>query len=387
MANLRFEKTTIGVLSNDVGPAPMNTFLAVGDVDGDGREDVVLSGRDGAMAWFAQPRDTATASWTMHTIDPAITRLECGGVIADLTGSGCREIICGGDWRSDELAWWENPGSAAGPWIRRVIARTGANQFHDELLGRVTVDGKRSLVFGNQGDGSLYRVPTPPDPRVSPWPGIERIATGMRTAGLPEEGLVLADIDGDGRDEIIAGTHWYKHQDPGRWECHRFVDEALKYVTTVIAVGDIDGDGQLEIVLAEGDCCIYGRPEGGRVAVFRRPRSPADVREPWRETVLAEGLLDPHSVVLADLGRGVLDLVIGEIGVKEKYEQEPPRMMWFANDGRGNFSPPRIFDIGTGSHHARLIHIGDQRRPAIVSRPLHGPQRWELHLFTPTAAS
>jgi hypothetical protein len=379
---LRFEKSTIGTLPNDFGPAPMNTFLAVGDVNGDGWEDVVLSGRDGTMVWFEQPAD-ATTAWIRHTIDPAIKRLECGGIVADLTSAGRGDIICGGDWRSDELAWWENPGPRDVPWIRRIIAKTGANQYHDERIGRVTVDGERSLVFWNQGDGSLYRVPIPADPRISPWPGIERIATGMRVAGLPEEGLAIVDLDGDGRGEIIAGTHWYKHRGGGRWDRHRYVEEGMGYITTVIAAGDIDGDGLAEIVLAEGDACIYGRPDGGRVAIFRRG---TDVREPWQETVLAERMLDPHSVVLADLGRGVLDLVVGEIGVKEKYSEQPPRMMWFANDGRGNFAGPRDFDIGTGSHHARMIRLGAGRRPAIVSRPLHGPEKWDLHLFMPVVA-
>ena len=291
MMNLRFVKTTIGVLPNDVGPAPMNTFLAVGDVDGDGRDDVVLSGRDGTMAWFGQPGDAANEAWPMHVVDPAIAWLECGGVIADLTGDGRGDIICGGDWRSDELAWWENPGPAGGTWVRGVIARTGANQFHDQILG--PRDGRWRAVAGvwrNQGDGSLYRVPIPSDPRGSPWPGIERIATGLRVAGLPEEGLAIADIDGDGRDEIIAGTHWYKHG-PAGWDRHRFVDEALEYVTTVIAVGDVDADGHLEIVLAEGDCCIYGRPEGeaGR-GVSPAPLSADMHARPWRRDCAGRGI-------------------------------------------------------------------------------------------------
>ena len=87
---------------------------------------------------------------------------------------------------------------------------------------------------------------------------LEAVALG---AILPEEGLAIADIDGDGRNEILAGTHWYKFAD-GRWEQHKYADD---YITTLVAVGDIDGDGKPEIVLSEGDACIYGYPQGGKL--------------------------------------------------------------------------------------------------------------------------
>ena len=40
----RFTKHVIATLDNDLPPAPMNTFHAVGDIDGDGRLDVAISG-------------------------------------------------------------------------------------------------------------------------------------------------------------------------------------------------------------------------------------------------------------------------------------------------------------------------------------------------------
>ncbi|WP_135555885.1 FG-GAP repeat domain-containing protein [Paenibacillus cymbidii] len=83
------------------------------------------------------------------------------------------------------------------------------------------------------------------------------------TAQQPAKGLLIVDLDGDARNEIVAVTHWCKYTgDPNRpWEVNKF---AADYITTKVAVGDIDGDGINEIVIAEGDACIYGKPEGGK---------------------------------------------------------------------------------------------------------------------------
>ena len=368
-----FARVEIGELENKVGPSPMNTLFNVGDVNGDGWTDIITSGRDGRMAWF---ENKLGRGWERHIV-AEVAGQECGGLVYPLAGRAGADIINGGDWRSDELSWWENPGPGGGTWRRHVIARTGQNQFHDEAVGDVTGDGQVSLVFWNQGGGALYRVPIPRNPFASPWPGIERIASNVREGQQPEEGLALADLDNDGRNEVIAGQHWYKHTGkPGApWECHRY---ARGYITTVIAVGDLDGDGQKEIVFAEGDPCIYGHPDGGRLA-WLKPRG--DRREMWEEHVLDEHLMDAHSVQLGDLcGNGRLDILVGEIGVKETLQQRPPRLMVYENLGAGRFVR-QVIDEGIGTHHARLADFRHRGALDIASRPLHGPDRWKVFVW------
>ena len=106
MAMPGFTKRAIGEVVNDIPPGPMNTFSAVGDVNGNGLPDVVVGGRNGKMVWLENPG--AGQEWKQHLVD-RVDRMECGGSLYDLTGNGLLDIINGGDSRCDEIYWWENP--------------------------------------------------------------------------------------------------------------------------------------------------------------------------------------------------------------------------------------------------------------------------------------
>ena len=379
----QFTKAVVAEVRNE---GQINTFSAVGDVNGDGRPDIVISGRNGKFVWLENAGPDAP--WPEHLIDDAV-HMECGGCLVDLTGNGLPDIINGGDGAAEEIWWWENPGPGGGRWKKRTILHTGRHQFHDTALGDLRGDGSVWLVFDNQrgpGGTSVYCAPLPADPTQSPWPDVEVVTTGkcvpnpenQHLGGIqPEEGLAIGDVDGDGLNEIVCGTHWYKRTaGPGSpWAAHRF---ASGYMTTKVAIGDVDGDGRNEIVLSEGDPCVYGHPEGGKLAWFRAPADPAGM---WEEHVLEDGLMDAHTLQLADLcGSGRPDMLVGEIGAGRTFAEHPPALVVWENRGGGHFTRHTV-DIGTGIHDGVLADMTGDGTLDIVGKPLQGPERYNVHAW------
>lgn len=119
---------------------------------------------------------------------------------------------------------------------------------------------------------------------------------------------------GKGLDQIV----WYENEDIsefGPWKKH-VIAEGVPNVFEVIA-GDIDGDGQIEVVAT-------GWFAKGRLVVFKHDGNP---RGSWRMQVLKEGWLNSNQVILADLnGDGKLDIVAcAEVGSNE--------LRWWRNEG------------------------------------------------------
>lgn len=383
---LKFEKQVIGQLANPDKGGPMNVLGIVGDISGNGIPDVVVSGRNGEMAWFENPGKQG--EFKKHHIDN-ITNLECGGSVYDLTGNGYGDVINGSDAGFNEIYWWENPGAEGGEWKKHLIGQTGKRQFHNTIIGDVTGDGKQTLFFSNQkGGADIYMVSIPDDVFQEPWPGVELIASEMREKNpykpegyQPEEGLAIGDVDGDGINELVAGTHWMKLVD-GKWVTHKFAEG---YITTVIAIGDVDGDGKNEIVLSEGDPLVYGQMEGGKVGWFK-PGD--DITALWEEHRIAEGLFDAHTCRVADFtGNGMLDILVGEVGevnrqvsVEGVYITRPPLLIIYQNLGNGVFSPFTVA-ADVGIHEASVADMDGDGKPDIIGKPLWGPEKWNIHVY------
>jgi hypothetical protein len=254
---------------------------AAGDVDGDGDLEIVALSGDGLLVAFdaagrllpGWPQDVGSESNT----SPVLVDLDADGSGLEILAAGYQGPLyafrgdgtrVGGHWPVEMTDWGPSSpavgdlegdgeidiiGVDARGYVYRIDRRgrkqllrrvPGTYTFSSPALGDLDGDGSQEIVLGSGlSDGSGYISVLDAEGRLLPgWP----VATGDLVAASPS----LADVDGDGRPEVIvpdlSGELWLLHADgrpAGGWP----IDvDGLTLSSPVVA--DLDGDGTPEIV-------------------------------------------------------------------------------------------------------------------------------------------
>jgi hypothetical protein len=305
--------------------------------------------------WYENP------GWQRHDVAFA-PFLDVGGSLGDITGDGRQDIVAGRTIHHNEVYWFEQPDDPRSRWTRRTVTDR-FEKYHDTAVADVDDDGTPEVVGLSQESETAFYYDIPADPTVEPWP--DRCCHVV-AENIGVEGLEVADVDGDGRTEIVAGPNVFHRPEDGSTPWHR--EPVVEgWDDTRVAVGDIDDDGDPELVFSEGDSPVYGS-HPGRLAWFDPPD--------WTPTVLAEDLFCPHSLQIADFtGDGRPDVYTAEMGLGEN---DTPTQYLFCNRGDGTFEE-RILGSGIETHEARAVDLTGNGRPDIVGKsyyPDHHVDVW-----------
>ncbi len=199
------EKVGSTFVKRQVGGPKDRHGIGFGDVDGDGRGDIVTS-----HGWYRSPKDPKTGTWTW------LPEYDVGGeacipmIVMDVNDDGRSDLIVGSGHHYG-LAWFEQQATPSGrAWKRHPIDDT-ASQFH--VLALADVDGDRQLD----------------------------LITGKRYRGHNGD-------DAGAHDPL--GVYWYKiDRKTGQFERHVLAYNARVGVGMNIVPCDIDKDGDLDIVV------------------------------------------------------------------------------------------------------------------------------------------
>ena len=149
------------------------------------------------------------------------------------------------------------------------------------------------------------------------------------------DGQSLADVDGDGENNIIVGTgkggevFWYEKHSPTRWTRHLIAGGLVEVEGTIAA--DFNNDGQIEVIILDQATAGSDRPN-----VYIAKQDAGDPRASWSVSVLDVHAPHVQQGIACDVsGNGVLDFVYAYEG---RFDGEGG-VYWMENRGGHPLDP------------------------------------------------
>lgn len=340
---------------------------ALADLDGDGKLDFVCGrkgpGNEAVLYWF---ENRGPEPWVRHVVGYD-TRSDVGATALDVDGDGRVDIVSSG-------TWYRNPGNPRERTFERHVFDPAAGGAHDILACDIDGDGRDEILMMGDPTTELngirwYKIPDDP---FGAWEW-QYVGPPIHGAFCPAG---VGDLDGDGDLDIVRGDTWFENVDgQGReWRAHPLpFGQAGEFGMAVrVVVVDLDGDGRNEIVIC--DCDI----EGSKTAILRNPEGRPDswVRQDLPQSFVYGSI---HALAVADFrGSGRLDILVGEQEELMPGGRENPRLVMYENLGNGEFTERIVADLGIGWHELQVGDLDGDGDVDIVSKAW-SPAPWNAN--------
>ncbi len=347
--------------------------LAVGDVNGDGRPDVVTTNRlQQTIDVFVQTGDGSLAEAGAF---PVSGKAPASIAVGDLDGDRALDVVTldrgtqslsllinqgGGDF-SDAMR--VDVGADFASWVRvadidddgdldilvrfddRLVVYANRGNAEMEPPRSIDIDQIETVLTDIDSDGDLDVIVADPDRRIGIFANVGG-GVLVRGSAIPAEAQFVApgDFDGDGEVDLAVVS-----DDPGRVEVlyHGLTDRVqFDFVTTPlssrsrphqIALGDFDGDGLADVVAANSNLSdaytvAFNRGDGSFGPILHIPLPVNGVSR-----TVDTGDLD---------GDGDIDIFLGDIGRSHPIGSNVAVM---ENLGERKFAAAVQYPVGAGN--------------------------------------
>ncbi len=334
-----------------VGSKPES--VAIGDVTGDGRSDVLLSTSgyydpddDFNLFVFAQQPNGSLAPPEQFPTHANLSSDDLGVAAADLNGDGATDVAVTTRYGVD--LFFQSGGTLDGPTLLPGTAKSQQVEAAD-----LDADGDQDLVIRAGFDGVL----------VARNDGSSFTVTSPTDANQTE--VEIGDVTGDGRLDIVGFENRYLHVFPqaldGSFGGPIVYEAAVDYYPNGkgLEVADVTGDGRQDAVLSIG-----GNRPGSLLNVFAQ--NAAGTLNP---PVVYPSYDIPEPVEALDMDEdGRTDVMTLHGGWEEAgfYLQRP----------NGTLGVEALFGVPYSSHYnAKGLALGDVQRRRLAGHRDGGPRQ------------
>ncbi len=324
----------------------VRTFgLAFADVNHDGKLDIA----SGPFVYL-NPGGDMTGTWKQIALP--------GGVHAfaalDVNGNNLADLIVQKNNDTDDttdVMWIEAKNPEGTEWgdpikIGSVPRATEPEGSQGYGVAQLETGGRPEIVVNSPHGLFYFKVPSV-DPKAGNWPRTRIAPTDS------EEGVAIADIDGDGALDVAyaSGTKivkWARNPGDGSGDWKVFV--VGKFGEAVwpdrVSAADLNGDGRVDIVVTEEN---IGTAPDAQAYWWEQPSTRAASRNWKKHFIVTQYTM--NSMDVGDVNRdGNPDIVIAE-------HRGPKRIAIWASDGHGNLWP-HVVDKGKENHlGGRLVDL------------------------------
>lgn len=342
------ESTDSGEVSPDIGFRKIvlsteyfSEGVAIGDFDGDGLRDIASGPQ-----WYAGPDFVdAHSIYAAVAFDPTWYADAFSLFAADFSADGLDDLLVVG-FPGFEAVWYENPGRDGDPWVRQ-LAMEGVDG-ESPAFADVTGDGRPELVCMHGGQLG-YAEPDWTD-TTQIWT-FRPISTDLGFMAFTH-GLGVGDLNGDGRLDLLEATGWWEQPADltmgvawGRHEQSFGLGGAQMFAT------DVDADGDADVLTtyeAHGFGVSWFEQDANTFREHAIAPQSADENGPT--------IFEPHALAQGDIdGDGVVDIVTGErfwghLPPGEPSFNDPAKLYWFelAQAGPDTRWIPHLIDEASG---------------------------------------
>jgi FG-GAP-like repeat len=269
------------------------TGISIVDTDDNGLADIVSADPSGVTLF----RNETELPWVRHVIARGFRNQTAAA--GDFAGAGRMDVISGDIENDRKITLFRAP-----DW-KPTLLRSGIRVIQSAALD-VDGDGLVDYIGAQYRPGLIFWLQHPKNPS-DPW--TYHLIDDFSQGGVDGvHGLALADLDGDGRPELLATSGWTDGDFPDsiawfripkdprtavRWERFIAADRDAPGFGHYLGVGDVNRDGRLDVASAG-----KSGPLGNWFAWWEQP---AELTKPWIKHLISRNQEGATNILIADL--------------------------------------------------------------------------------------